>query len=208
MTMNRVIHAAVRRDLARLESALDHAPDGDRGRAEGLCRAYGHLHEELTRHHQGEDELIFPMLAGFDVDPILLEEMDSEHQAMAQALEETDAAMSEYATIGSADSAAKAKETVAQARHVVERHLDHEEHELEPLFTPHEDSPEWKAVEKQLRKAPPGVAGRFFAWLQDGMGPKERDYLAATVPAPVRFVLSKGFGRAYHRDIAPVWKAS
>lgn len=32
-TMNRVIHGAVRRDLARLESALAAAPDGDRARA-------------------------------------------------------------------------------------------------------------------------------------------------------------------------------
>lgn len=33
MTMNRVIHAAVRRDLARLESALATASDGDLDRA-------------------------------------------------------------------------------------------------------------------------------------------------------------------------------
>ena len=40
MTMNRVIHGAVRRDLARLEAALAVAPDGDRERAGALRDAY------------------------------------------------------------------------------------------------------------------------------------------------------------------------
>jgi hypothetical protein len=51
MTMNRLIHAAVRRDLGRLQTALDRFPDGDRERAQGLDRAYENLHGELTRHH-------------------------------------------------------------------------------------------------------------------------------------------------------------
>jgi len=53
---------------------------------------------------------------------------------------------------------------------------------------------------------PPGAAGRFFAWVEDGMGEPERAYYASAVPAPVRFVMSRLFGRAYRRDIAPVWR--
>ena len=40
ITMNEIIHAAVRRDLARAESALRSFPDGDRSRAEALKRAW------------------------------------------------------------------------------------------------------------------------------------------------------------------------
>jgi hypothetical protein len=39
------------------------------------------------------------------------------------------------------------------------------------------------------------------------MDPVSRDYLSSTVPRPVVKVLSKVFGRSYHRDIAPVWRA-
>ena len=63
MTMNRVIHAAVRRDLTRLESALDAAPYGDRARARRLATAYANLHRELKHHHEGEDNNVFPFLA-------------------------------------------------------------------------------------------------------------------------------------------------
>jgi hypothetical protein len=76
-----------------------------------------------------------------------------------------------------------------------------------PLMVPHLESAEWKAAEKQLRRQPPGVAGRFFAWIQDGMDDPERKYLGRTVPTPVRLVLSKVFGRGYHREIAPAWRA-
>ena len=34
---------------------------------------------------------------------------------------------------------------------------------------PHLETPEWKAVEKQLRPASLADSGRFMAWVQDGM---------------------------------------
>ena len=207
MTMNRVIHATVRRDLRRLEEALATARDGDRARARDLDRAFGYLHGELVRHHRGEDTHVFPMFAGFGADPALLEAMESEHEAMAEALADTKAAMASYAGSGARSDADAALVTVRHTREVVERHLSHEERDLDPVLREHLDSPEWKAVEKKLRSEPPTVAGRFFAWVQDGMGDDERRYLSSTVPAPVRAVLSRVFGRGYHRDIAPVWRA-
>ena len=57
--MNRVIHAAVRRDLARLESALEIARHGDRERAAELQRAYANLYRELKHHHESEDQWVF-----------------------------------------------------------------------------------------------------------------------------------------------------
>jgi hypothetical protein len=88
----------------------------------------------------------------------------------------------------------------------VERHLAHEENELEPQLNEHLESPEWKAVEKKLSRQPPGVAGRFFAWLTDGMSDEHRAFLKQTAPTPVVVVLAKTFGRRYYRDVAPTWK--
>lgn len=206
MTMNRVIHGAVRRDLARLTGALEVARDGDRARAAELERAFAHLREELTQHHQGEDEHVWPWLQREGVDPELLRAMESEHGAMSDALRETGEAMTAYAASGSATGAAAARASVVRTTEVVERHLTHEEDELEPLLTAHLDSPGWKAVEKKLSRQPPGVAGRFFAWVTDGMAPAERSYFRATVPPPVVTVLSRVFGRRYHREVAPVWR--
>ena len=150
MTMNRLIHAAVRRDLERLTAALGQVPEGDTGRAAQLERAYANLQEELTRHHEGEDRWIWPMLAGVGADPDLLATMESEHAAMSTALAQSRAAMAGFAATASPADAATALESVARTQAVVEQHLTHEEEELEPVLAPHLSSPEWKAVEKKL----------------------------------------------------------
>jgi hemerythrin-like domain-containing protein len=206
MTMNRVIHGAVRRDLGRLTTALDGVRDGDRARAADLEGAFAQLREQLTIHHHGEDEHVWPWLEGAGVDPELLHAMEAEHGAMSDALRDTGAAMTAYAASGSAADAAAARASVVRTTEVVERHLRHEEDELEPVLLQHLDSPGWKAVEKKLSRQPPGVAGRFFAWVTDGMAPAERSYFRATVPPPVTYVLSHTFGRRYHREVAPVWR--
>ena len=205
-TMNRVIHAAVRRDLDRLDGALGSMADGDRPRAQALDRAFRNLQTELTHHHEGEDTHIWPMLASVGVDRQLLDTMESEHHAMAEALTETRAAMATVAQSGSRADAAAARDSLRRTREVTERHLQHEETELEPLLAPHHDSPEWKAVEKKLRSQPLPVAGRFFAWLTDGMSAENRAVLKTSVPTPVVTVLSRVFGRRYYKEVAPTWR--
>lgn len=204
LTMNRLIHAAVRRDLDRLSAALDTFRDGDKARARDLDRAFVNLRRELTHHHEGEDTHIWPMLADAGVDGGLLSEMQSEHHAMAEALSETGAAMTALALSGTGAAAARA--SVIRTQSVVERHLAHEEQELEPQLHPLTETPEWKAVEKKLSRQPPSVAGPFFAWLTDGMSGDHRAFLRTLIPAPVVTVLAKVFGRRYTRDIASVWR--
>ena len=206
LTMNRLIHAAVRRDLSRLSAALESFRDGDIARARDLDRAYVNLRRELTRHHEGEDTHIWPMLEKAGVEPTLLHTMESEHHAMADALSDTGAAMTALATSGSAAAADAARASVLRTQAVVDQHFGHEENELEPHLHAYEETPEWKAVEKQLSRQPPSVAGPFFAWLTDGMSGQHRAFLKTLVPAPVVTLLAKLFGRRYSRDIAPVWR--
>ena len=102
---------------------------------------------------------MFPALGRLGIDTVLLAEMDQEHGAMADALTVTAARMEQYAATGAAADAASARAEVDRARVVVERHLAHEENELEPLMLPHLESEEWKQVEKAMRKAPPTEPG-------------------------------------------------
>lgn len=206
MTMNQVIHGAVRRDLNRLDVALHTFPAGDVSRAVGLQRGYAFLQAQLTRHHEDEDRLIWPALEALGVDRLLLDEMESEHHAMSAALAETATTMTTLGRSAATGDAQTALASVRRTRAVVDRHLEHEEQELEPALTPHAESPEWKDVERQLRKQPIGDAGVFLAWLQDGMEPEARQHLRATIPPPVLAIVPALFGRSYKRNVAPVWR--
>jgi hypothetical protein len=208
MTMNRLIHQAVRRDFDRLSGAMSSYGGTQPARAKGLERAYANMQRELTHHHESEDELIWPMLAQLGVDQQLLATMESEHEDMSEALEETGEAMKQFASSGSATDLGPARESLKRTRVVVDRHLDHEERDLEPQLIPHLQSQEWKEVEAKLRKQPPKVAGQFFAWLTDGMTDEGRAYLKSTVPTPVVAILSRVLGRRYHKEVAPVWRAA
>ncbi len=205
MTMNRLIHQAVRRDLGRIEAALRALPEGDTARASGIARAWDHLQFELVRHHEGEDTHVWPLLTKFGVDAQLLAAMESEHQAMSDALAAADTAVREAAGTGTRADAEAAAEAVAEVATVTTAHLEHEERDIEPHLIAHFDSPEWKAVERKLRSGGPTQGGNFFAWVQDGMTPEGRAYLSKTVPSPVVFLLTKLFGRSYTRDIAAEW---
>jgi hemerythrin-like domain-containing protein len=205
ITMNSVIHGAVRRDLDRLAAALAVLPEGDAARAGELARAYAYLRRELTHHHEGEEAYVLPWMASQGLVPDLLPVMETEHAAMAAAVAETDAALQALAVDAGAARIAEARESVTRTRAVVDAHLDHEERDVVPAIVPLMETPGWKGVEKQLRARPAGENGRFFAWLTDGMTEPHRAYLRSTVPAPVVFVLGRVLGRGYRREVAPGW---
>ncbi len=204
--MNGVIHAAVRRDLARLADGLAGLRPGDTARAERLRRAYAHLREWLTEHHEAEDRLIWPACARFGIDPELLAAMESEHEAMAEALAGVAEELQTLAAEASEERIAQARQAVVGLREVVERHLTHEETVFEPLLRPHLETPEWKAVEKQLRAGSVTEGAVMFAWLQDEMDPRARAALDQIIPRPVTWALPRLLGRRYHREIAPLWR--
>jgi hypothetical protein len=206
LTMNQVIHAAVRRDVTRTEQALRALPDGDRARAKQIQAGWAHLVGQLKHHHESEDALVWPYLRSVGTDEALLQAMESEHEAMATALASATEAVAGVATNPTAAVAGAAADVVAQASEVINRHLEHEEKDAEPLVLAREDDPAWKTVEKQLRPKRMTDAGAALAWMQDGAGPRELASLRATIPPPVLFVISRVFGRSYRRDIAPIWR--
>ena len=205
--MNQIIHAAVRRDLGRTESALRALPEGDARRAGDIQRAWGFLWSELQRHHEGEDTHIWPYLRGLGVvDPALVDAMEAEHVDMAAACAAADRAVDAVAAAPTKTNADAAADAVAEAARVTGAHLDHEESAITPFIKERTETPEWKVVEKELRKASPTTAGQFFAWIQDGATPEERAALRSIVPGPVVLVLGRVLGRSYHRNVAPVWR--
>lgn len=209
LNMNDLVHAAVRRDLNRMEAALRAFPDGDVKRAQDLNRAWAALWNQLHHHHTGEDTYIWPYVRGLGadvLDPVLLDSMEAEHEAMAESMEAATGAIEALTADPSATRAAAAVEAVAHAHAVTDQHLVHEETEVVPAIMAREHTPEWKAVEKNLRKGGAKQGGEMFAWLQDGATPEVKQALTAMVPPPVLFILSRVFGRAYHREVAPVWR--
>src|SRR6478672_7547367 len=114
LSMNQIIHAAVRRDVGRTEQALRAMPDGDGARAREIQRGWAHLVQQLTEHHQQEDALVWPFLQGQGVDQQLLDAMESEHQGLGEALRTGAGAIADVVADPSGSSAATAADVVAR----------------------------------------------------------------------------------------------
>ncbi len=206
MSMNKVIHAAFRRDLDRFEGALTTFPAGDQQRADQLGIAWDNFDLQLTHHHEGEHEIAWPALEQVGVTREMLAQMDAEHDVMADALARTRTAMLALQSSPGAGEAEAALAAVRQLKAATIEHLDHEEQELEPIYQAKGEDPAIKEMGKKFAKVSPATGGQFFAWLTDGATAEEQAAMKATIPAPVLAVIVGLFGRNYRKRVAPVWR--
>src|SRR5215472_12726051 len=116
MSINRVIHRAVRRDLDRFIEALSTlGGDGER-RVEQVLTAWANFQDQLTHHHSGEHRIAWPALRKVGVSDGLLTRLDAEHERMAAALESAGEAMRSLRGTPSPERVYAAREAMAALR--------------------------------------------------------------------------------------------
>jgi hemerythrin-like domain-containing protein len=206
MSMNTIIHQAIRRDLARFDAALAEFPAGSRARAVRLGTAWRYFFQELDHHHHGEHDIAWPALRAVGVPQALLDDMDAEHERLAGVLASAGDAFDALEKDPSAGNAQAARAAVAELATVAGEHLAHEEREVEPFYQAQRDSAEIKAMGRQFARRNPLKSGDFFAWITNGATPEEQVALRESVPGPVIAIFANVLGQRYRRIVAPVWR--
>jgi hypothetical protein len=153
LTLNTVIHAAVRRDVARFQQALATFPIGSRERAAQLEMAWQNLDHQLYHHHHGEETIFWPALRELGADESLVGDLGGEHERLAEAMTLTRKAMSALASEPSEVNVDQARAAFDTLGDVVDTHFTHEERDLEPMLAGVIASPQWKRA--QARSARP-----------------------------------------------------
>ena len=205
-TMNTVIHAAIRRDVARFDQALAAFPAGSQQRAEELARAWDNFAAQVRQHHEDEETIFWPAFEALGADKSLVTDLDGEHERMQGALTVADSVMREFRTAPTASNAEAVRAAISGLSAVLEQHFAHEERDLEPFAAGHRETPEIKQAQSTVRKAHKGVTGTFLAWLLDGADDAAKARLRKEIPPPVLFVISRVGGRRYNQQIASVWR--
>jgi hemerythrin-like domain-containing protein len=206
-TMNTIIHAALRRDLVRFDTALAAFPDGSQERATQLVTAWDNFAYQLHHHHRDEETIFWPAFQELGADERLTSDLEGEHARMLTALDHADEVVRRLTANPSSTQAAAARAAVGELGEVLHEHLEHEERELEPWAAARRDTPQMKAAAADVRKAHKGEAGTFIAWLLDGAAPEDASALRQQIPGPVVSVLNAVPGRHYRRSVASVWAA-
>ena len=204
--MNKIIHAAFRRDLARIDDALASLPTDSPARAAQLTTAWDHFAYQLHTHHHDEETFFWPAFTELGVDPATVADLHGEHDVMVAALEAAEEAMAAFGADPSAANTAAAQQAVGWLRHVLGEHLAHEERDMDPFSDSHQSTRQVKAAQRSSRKAHTEGAGNFFAWLSDDCSPEVRSALHREVPAPVLFLMTRLGGRRYTKTVASTWR--
>ncbi|MFW0794491.1 hemerythrin domain-containing protein [Gordonia sp. CPCC 205515] len=201
-----IVHSALRRDLRRSRIVLETPPEltGRRRRAlaDHLQWMIGFLHN----HHSGEDRGLWPLIRSKNPSAAeLLDQMEADHQRIAQALEVLQDAATRYRTQDADRCELLAALSTVETELLP--HLEREEREMLPIVARTITTAEYRAVEDEYFVKHKGFVelGLEGHWVIDGVSLEDRSVMLSVVPPIPRWILLNGFARRYRRRRDLLW---
>jgi hemerythrin-like domain-containing protein len=201
------MHAAMRRDLDRLQQAARLVRGDDRV-PPTVEEGWSVLRRQIESHHRAEDDDLWPVLRASVVDTSERAEIDDmarEHARIPPALDAVGATLSggfdrEQAVIDLTTGGFDREQAVTDLTTRVLDHLEHEERSVLPLIEKHLTDAEWHDF-LRLERAKHGPRERteFLAWVLDEAAAEHAEAVLGELPAPGRLV--------YRRFIKPRYDA-
>jgi hemerythrin-like domain-containing protein len=196
-----VIHRAFRRESRLLVSLIAAVPDGDMRRARQLA---GHLRWYrlgLHNHHQGEDELIWPLLrARVNLEADVVLRMETQHERIAESLDEVMRALPAWQASASVPERDQLVAALMGHRAVLVEHLDDEEAHLLPVAGHHLNRAEWDVLgEHFLATTPQRQLLIFLGAVLEDADMSERASVLTAMPAMPRWIWRTAGQQIYAR---------
>jgi len=204
-----IVHGALRRDLCRARNVAGTAPYPHGRQRQALGEHVVWLMDFLHAHHTSEDEGLWPAVrAKNPAAGPLLDSLEADHQRIEPAADALRAAAKRYADSTEDDARTGLVAAIDELGDVLFPHLDREVGEAMPVVSQTISHAEWVAIEQKYNLKPKRLSQLGFEghWLLDGIDAEGYAVVTHTVPAIPRFVLVHGFGRAYRRRAAAVWR--
>ena len=196
-----VVHDVFRDTFSAAPTLVGEVALDDGERVELLRNLYDNVIAFLVGHHEGEDELIYPLL--LDRAPEkkdLIQTVNAQHEEVHAVIDTTSAAVAAWSP-GDEASQAAAGSALAALGERLRVHLGDEEREMLPICEEHVSVEEWGAL--------PGHVLRTFTgdkvWLilgliRERMSQDQRDAMLQKMPPPV-VEMWTGFGENAFLDL-------
>jgi iron-sulfur cluster repair protein YtfE (RIC family) len=184
----------MRQDLRRLAACLSHiaAHGAPPAQSSAVCRYITALVAEICAHHQGEDDIVWPVIAATAGPAIDLTPLTDDHQAIEAAADRTSQALTAFAGEPST-FAAKLYASVCELRAMLDQHIADEEEQIFPVMRRYLPAGAGQWCEKQVRGKASLRAIRFTApWLARHAQPDELSRLLAAGDRRARILLAAG----------------
>ena len=204
----RIVHNALRRDIARSAQVLRTAPPPAQTQRVALADHLVWMMHFLHLHHSGEDRGLWPLVRELNPDAgALLDAMDADHARIRPEMERVTAAATEYRVHPTAREGLS--HALAALEQVLLPHLQCEEDEMMPVVARTLTRRRWDDVEEQVfiaskTKRELGIEAH---WIVDGVDREDYDVTVHKVGPATRFMLLHVFRRPYRRACAARWGA-
>ncbi len=197
-----VVHTAMLRELRLLPAAVAAVPDGDRRSARRVVRHLDLVAGLLHHHHEGEDELLWPVLRPrlTPAEVELLEVAEAQHVAIEAGLAEVDVARRAWVRSAAYVDRDALADALRRLSDLLREHTDAEERHLLPLVSRRLSEAEWHAVGEagaaSVPKKDVALVLGMFAYEGD---PEVLASMLASAPPPVRALAPRLGARLYAR---------
>ena len=200
------IHDTFRRAFGDAPGQILSVRDGDTARSRLIADYLGEVCWLLHVHHEGEDELLYPLLEErVPEHRELFERMESQHAEVISSLETATRAIEAFGTSGSAADGRQAADACESVLAATAGHLVEEEESVLPIAARVISPPEWGAMPQHALSQYQGNR----IWLPFGlalepMSSEMRGNLLAHLPPPVLGMWTGGGADAFAAEMASI----
>ena len=200
------LHAALARALGDARGQISSVSDGDAERARRIADYLGEVFWLIHAHHDGEDELLYPLLAQRVPDgQETFSKMDAQHLAVSSSIETAGRAAEQFgssAALIDGRSAAGACEALLT---VMTEHVNDEEETVLPIAARVIAPPEWGAMPAHALSRYPGDRVWLpFGLAFEGMPGDIREGMLEHLPPPVSAMWLGGGSDAFATEMAAI----
>ena len=162
-----VIHRAIRQDLRRLAACLAGLDEGTPPAQAAAIRHYtAALLAGIRAHHQGEDEVLWPVVAAVAGQSVDLATLADDRQTIEAAVGKTDQALAAFSAWSVPETISELHASVSSLREMLDEHIADEEAQVLRVMRRYLTAGAYRWSEKQVRRKTP-LRDRTFAvpWL-------------------------------------------
>lgn len=197
----RIIHETFRRAYEEAAHLIRANPTPSPARVTFLADHVYFGLDMLHHHHEGEDEILYPLLVQRVPDHAArTEQIDHEHQAVKGAIDAAQTACSRWRTAPGADTGEKLAASLDEVNAALLPHLDNEEREIVPLAAVTVTQEEWDRMAKHGIASVPGNKKMIaFGMILEPLNPTDQAYMLSNVPPPVKVLYRFVGKRAWNK---------
>jgi hemerythrin-like domain-containing protein len=185
-----IIHQTFRRAYKEAAELVRANPTPSQGRVTFLADHVDFGLTMLHHHHEGEDEILYPLLEARSPEHAArTEEIDREHVEVRGKIDAAQVACAAWRASPSVETANALADSLDTLNASLVEHLDNEEREVVPLAAVTVTQKEWDSLGKHgVASIPASKRMIAFGMILEPLNDADRAYMLTVLPPPIRLI--------------------